>query len=40
MAKEKVSYQEIYRLYQLYSEPKYFLEFRADHGVNYDKIIP
>lgn len=39
MVKEKVSYQEVYDLYQLYSENKDSREFCADYGVNYDKFM-
>lgn len=36
---EKVNYQEVYDLYQLYSETKDFREFCADYEVNYDKFM-
>lgn len=39
MAKEKVNYQEIYDLYQLWSETKNLREFCADYEVNYDKLM-
>ena len=39
MAKEKVSYQEVYDLYQLCSETKDLRESCTDYGVNYDKFM-
>lgn len=39
MAREKVNYQEIYKLHQLYSETKDLHKSYADYGVNYDRFV-
>lgn len=39
MAKEKVSYQEVYDLYQQCCETKELGEFYADYRVKYDKFM-
>ena len=39
MPKEKVNYQEVYDLYQLYSETKDLKVFCSEYGVNYDKFM-
>lgn len=39
MAIEKINYQEVYDLYQLYSETKDIREFCANYGVNYGKFM-
>jgi hypothetical protein len=39
MAKEKVSYQEVYDLYQQCCETKDLGEFYADYRVKYDKFM-
>ena len=39
MAKEKVSYQEVYDLYQQCCETKDLGEFYADDRVKYDKFM-
>ena len=39
MPKEKVNYQEVYDLYQLYSGTMDLKEFCSEYGVNYDKFM-
>lgn len=40
IAKEKINYQEVYDLYQLYSKTNDLREFCADYyAVNYNKFM-
>ncbi|WP_278372280.1 hypothetical protein [Segatella bryantii] len=39
MPREKVNYQEVYDLHQLYSETKDLKKFCSEYGVNNDKFM-